>query len=74
MIRDRADAVLKERGQQRLSDDEWQVVLGFGWIAGSEFSGLEGTQEGLAETAEDVVDRVLEWRSLPRREVPAVRP
>jgi len=74
MVRDRADAALRERDQQRISDGEWQVVLGLTWMADSEFSPLEGTEEGLAETAADVVDRVLEWRSLPRREIPAVRP
>lgn len=74
MIRERADALLQEHGQERISDDEWQVVLGQEWMTDREFSPLEGTEEGLSETAGGVADHVCEWRSLPRREVPAVRP
>jgi len=74
MIRERADRVLKQRGEPHVTDMEWDHVLGREWMSDHEFSALEGTEQGLAEAADDVVTHVLEWRSLPPREISAVRP
>lgn len=74
MIRERADRDLKQRGEPGVTDMEWEHVLGREWMSNQGFLGLEGTEEGLAEAADDVVTHILEWRSLPPREIRAVRP
>jgi hypothetical protein len=71
MIRDRADCDLKKCDEPRITDDEWQFALGRDWMARQEFSPTEDAEERLGESADEVVQHVLEWRSRPHREISA---